>query len=435
MGRTKRRRNRKICNAEAPEFDETFISLTRWMHRNDWQPLCKLKSRFFSDTGRGFMALKYIRKQDKLVSIPVSLLITTNTVSKSGVSYIFCESKKYYLQQVLSVFLVWERFLGKESFWFYYLQSLPRNFTTPFFCDEKELSCLPNTVQNFVSIQKKLVFETYYDIISSMKYIHSQHGATDQQNKFMSFFSTDMYVWAWFVVNTRSIFIDVCHTSPPIINLKDKNCMALAPYLDILNHSDKAHIKVGLSADGKSLDITTLVPYQKYSQVFINYGPHNNLKLFLEYGFVIPLNNNDSVELSFNDILNGIEKCFSVPYKCYENYKFLKCHTLLSNMFLSGEGLSFNTIAVIYILSSLDHIKNTYHLKVYANLFTDSEKELIYIVAQAVMELKSNYILNILSCINKYKDGTSFSFQVAKQLFCEQIKMVENCKLMKIFLS
>lgn len=40
----------------------------------------------------------------------------------------------------------------------------------------------------------------------------------------------------------------------------------------------------------QSFEIKTLSPYKKGEQVFINYGPHDNLAMLKEYGFVLPEN-------------------------------------------------------------------------------------------------------------------------------------------------
>ncbi|EXX79186.1 Rkm2p [Rhizophagus irregularis DAOM 197198w] len=44
-------------------------------------------------------------------------------------------------------------------------------------------------------------------------------------------------------------------------------------------------------------EITTFVPYKRGDQVFINYGPHDNFFILMEYGFVIPNNPYNYVSL------------------------------------------------------------------------------------------------------------------------------------------
>lgn len=47
-----------------------------------------------------------------------------------------------------------------------------------------------------------------------------------------------------------------------------------------------------------SYKLRTLSRISKYSEAFINYGPHDNSKLVLEYGFTVPHNVNDAVQFT-----------------------------------------------------------------------------------------------------------------------------------------
>ena len=50
---------------------------------------------------------------------------------------------KYGVQVSLALFLLHEKLLGIESFWFPYLSSLPKTFTTPAFLPDRQLFTLP----------------------------------------------------------------------------------------------------------------------------------------------------------------------------------------------------------------------------------------------------------------------------------------------------
>ena len=66
--------------------------------------------------------------------------------------------------------------------------------------------------------------------------------------------------------------------------------MALAPFLDLLNHSCTARVQTFYDPVLQSFTIKTLLPVQPGEQVFILYGPHDNAFLLCEYGFVLPDN-------------------------------------------------------------------------------------------------------------------------------------------------
>ncbi|KAF9107462.1 SET domain-containing protein 4 [Mortierella sp. AM989] len=91
------------------------------------------------------------------------------------------------------------------------------------------------------------------------------------------------YEWAWLVVNTRCIYLDAKKQDTA-------DNIALAPMLDFLNHTHDAKTEGFFCTKTKSYKIKTLLPYKKGEQVFINYGPHDNCFILVEYGFVTPDN-------------------------------------------------------------------------------------------------------------------------------------------------
>ena len=50
-------------------------------------------------------------------------------------------------------------------------------------------------------------------------------------------------------------------------------------------------------------EVVTGVPCARHSQVFIHYGPHDNLSLLVEYGFTLPHNLHSVVSFSLGEAL------------------------------------------------------------------------------------------------------------------------------------
>ena len=106
--------------------------------------------------------------------------------------------------------------------------------------------------------------------------------------------------------------------------------LALAPLLDLLNHSPHVQVRAtrhviatlscllldlqitsltsrhcpvcrqvsaGFNVESQCYEISSQCSYRKHEQVFISYGPHDNIKLLVEYGFTVPDNPHSSVPI------------------------------------------------------------------------------------------------------------------------------------------
>ena len=60
-----------------------------------------------------------------------------------------------------------------------------------------------------------------------------------------------------------------------------EDCLALAPYLDMFNHSPSADVEAGLDlvedGEGHNYQIVSNVGFERHSEVFISYGRHGNM--------------------------------------------------------------------------------------------------------------------------------------------------------------
>ncbi|KAJ2368785.1 hypothetical protein H4S01_001393 [Coemansia sp. RSA 2610] len=70
-----------------------------------------------------------------------------------------------------------------------------------------------------------------------------------------------------------------------LLPIGKRDSIALAPVLDLLNHSYQASVSTYFDAKCRRFVIKTLRPYHKGDEVFISYGPHDNGFMLAEYGF------------------------------------------------------------------------------------------------------------------------------------------------------
>ncbi|KFM82051.1 SET domain-containing protein 4, partial [Stegodyphus mimosarum] len=239
-GRTyRKRRNKKIkpsAVSNVPsEANQNLSLLLKWMGMKGFKAAKKLHPAIFIDTGRGLMTKDSINSGDLIVAIPQNLLITPHKVLKSHLGNFF---KRYCPQasghQILSVFLICEKFKGVSSDWCHYIETLPKTYSIPAYLNQHSLSVIPEFLIGQALDQVMLCKNSYEQLKLLLQNLeascHLFKGALD----------FDVYKWAWCSVNTRCIFID-CDKNHCIGKLCTYH-LALAPFLDLLNHS--AHVQV-----------------------------------------------------------------------------------------------------------------------------------------------------------------------------------------------
>lgn len=247
-GRTGRRRERNRNGNYRSEYGGTvhepeYIVLLKWAKRNGIS-FGKLRPAYFPRTGRGLMTCKKLNSGDLVISAPEEMLITTKTAEQSEIGK---QLIKLHVQLkpllMLCVFILYEKFRGKSSFWYPYISTLPRSFNTPAYFSEKELNALPSSLHEECVMQVKTVSESYEELKRLLE------GCTSiVDKKFLDLLTFEEFRWAWFVVNTRSVYkADKVVTSPAgkvTSTLQMENAYALAPVLDLLNHTDTAEVGI-----------------------------------------------------------------------------------------------------------------------------------------------------------------------------------------------
>ena len=228
------------------------------------------------------------------------------------------------------------------------------------------------------------------------------------------------------------------HLSEGSISSRDN--LALAPYLDLLNHSSKANIKAGPNvsknmswkensilrnckkeivcrSEKNAYEIITQTTYQKYDQVFINYGAHGNLQLYMEYGFSEENNRNDFIPV----VIDEIKEIFLLYHKSFENRLVKKAQEIVQqnklheNLRIDSSGPSWSIAATFFILnnvcwcsdSSKQKIKDQWQTVFMKEDFTsdpDVSVELSMLTQTKLKEIESS-----LNVMNQKLEGTSKS--------------------------
>ena len=157
------------------------------------------------------------------------------------------------------------------------------------------------------------------------------------------------FQWAWFTVNTRAVYLDHDPRFESARNLPSADCLALVPHLDLLNHSGGVSVRAAVDTAG--YQIVSLSPVQKYHQAFISYGPHDNTKLLIEYGFYLDNNPHESFNISLEDVLQFVETSELIFHQVDKKFRLIREQGLHLKLSISSDGFTWSLKTVLKIMT------------------------------------------------------------------------------------
>lgn len=426
MGRTSRKRHqkKKLNLAKSNEnIDESLMCLKSWLLNENCLLIHHLMPEYFPVTGRGLKTLKRINNNEVLIQLPFHMLITTDVLLQSNIRILFLNNtmELFSPQCMLSVFLIYEAHLGINSNWYLYLKTLPQSFTNPDFCSNKEKETLPNCILDSLHQAHKLKndFSLLIKAIKNLDVTNKSH-CTHCNVYMQKIITFARYKWAYYVVNTRAVYIDAKLCKMNKFNVKQPNNLALAPFLDLFNHDLNTTVAVSVIKDNteKQLyQIITLKSFDKGSQVFINYGAHNNLKLYIDYGFFIPCNPLDEIYFDISDV----QRCLDISENKLD---FVTSNNFHKNMSFTRDGLNYNAIITLFVSSTRSE-RDSWKAKIYGGTLDLGEQNVINKLGISVLNLKRIEYLCALSNMRNVKHKTP-SFIIAIGLVEEFVNILDT---------
>ncbi|XP_006271394.2 SET domain-containing protein 4 isoform X1 [Alligator mississippiensis] len=340
-GRKRRRKHFKDLPSDGVNYSHKleYIQLKKWLKERGFEDN-HLKPAQFSDTGRGLLTTKAFQAEELIISLPEKCLLTTATVLNSYLGkYIARWKPPLSPLIVLCTFLIAEKHTGERSLWKPYLDILPKTYTCPVCLEQEVVKLLPDPLRRKAQEQRTAVQELY----SSSKPFFSSLQPLLTENV-EAVFTYDALLWAWCTINTRTVYMKQpqkeCFSREPDI-------YALAPYLDLLNHSPHVQVKGTFNEQTRCYEIRMDSHCRKYKEVFICYGPHDNQRLLLEYGFIAIDNPHSSVYVSTDTLLKCV---FPGDKKRNTKLSILKDHSLLENLTFGWDGPSWRLLTALKLL-------------------------------------------------------------------------------------
>ncbi|XP_004243586.1 ribulose-1,5 bisphosphate carboxylase/oxygenase large subunit N-methyltransferase, chloroplastic isoform X1 [Solanum lycopersicum] len=284
---------------------ENASNLQKWLTESGL-PAQKLDLQRVNVGERGLVANNNIRKGERLLFVPPSLVITADSKwSNSDAGDVL---KQYNVPDwpFIATYLISEASLMKSSRWSNYISALPRQPYSLLYWTQSELDRYLEASQIRQRAVERInnVIGTYNDLRLR---IFSKHPDLFPEE----IFNIETFNWSFGILFSRLVRL-------PSMDGR----VALVPWADMLNHNCEVETFLDYDKSSQGIVFTTDRAYLPGEQVFISYGRKSNGELLLSYGFVPKegTNPSDSVEVSL--ALKKSDKCYK------EKVEALKKHGL-----------------------------------------------------------------------------------------------------------
>ncbi|EYB93658.1 hypothetical protein Y032_0180g813 [Ancylostoma ceylanicum] len=238
-----------------------------------------LEIRSSESSGNGIFATRSFRTDEKFIQLPESLMITAGKIADMEKYAKILHDTRFFPTpfEMLTLFFCLE---DVESSWYApYLKVLPKTFTTPAYTGESiDAADLPLSVRDYWRTQQR-------DLAEMWKKIHEAFPQITHE----------VFLWAWHVVNTRCIYVE--NKPHPSIDNSAGDTLAVIPFVDMLNHDPQAKGIAMYDRYSNKYMVRAAHCVLEDEQVTVCYGPHDNARLWMEYGFTLPDNPNGKVIL------------------------------------------------------------------------------------------------------------------------------------------
>ncbi|XP_008802701.2 ribulose-1,5 bisphosphate carboxylase/oxygenase large subunit N-methyltransferase, chloroplastic isoform X1 [Phoenix dactylifera] len=282
---------------------ESASALQQWLSESGLPPQKMAIQRV--DVGeRGLVALKNIRKGEKLLFVPPSLVITADSDWSCPEVGNVMRRNSVPDWPLLATYLISEASLLNSSRWCSYISALPRQPYSLLYWTRSEL----DTYLVASQIRGRAI-ERITDVTGTYNDLRVRIFSKYPQLFPEEVFNMNTFVWSFGILFSRLVRL-------PSMDGK----VALVPWADMLNHSSEVETFLDYDKSSQGIVFMTDRSYQPGEQVFISYGKKSNGELLLSYGFVPKegANPNDSVELSLS--LNKSDKCYKEKLEALQKY-------------------------------------------------------------------------------------------------------------------
>ncbi|RCH80486.1 hypothetical protein CU098_001171, partial [Rhizopus stolonifer] len=190
-------------------------------------------------------------------------------------------------QAVAALFLLLEKIKGEASFYWPYINILPKIIKTALFFDHHDLTFIQNTnLDSVIKERKNKLVAEYQGLLNKLP------GTIDKSKV-----TWEEFLWSYCVFSSRSFPYTLIDP-----DTESQSAQVLFPLADALNHKPNTKITWSRQGDSETGSLTFISGevYHAGDEIFNNYGPKSNEELLLGYGFCFEHNEHDFIALKTN---------------------------------------------------------------------------------------------------------------------------------------
>ncbi|XP_019052786.1 PREDICTED: ribulose-1,5 bisphosphate carboxylase/oxygenase large subunit N-methyltransferase, chloroplastic isoform X4 [Nelumbo nucifera] len=249
-----------------------------WLRRKSGTEISSILSIGSSVYGRSLFASEFIQAGDCILKVPFNVQITPDNVLPEINSFL---GKDIGNTARLSIVILVEKKMGQDSEWAPYINSLPRvgEMHSTIFWTKDDLEMVKKSAVYQETINQQAQIEKEY---------LSVRPALDHFPEFFEDITLKDFMHAHAIVGSRA--------------WGSSKGLSLVPFADFLNHDGVSEALLLSDEDKQTSEVIADRDYAPGEEVLIRYGKFPNATLLMDFGFTLPYNIYDQVQI-----------CVSVP--------------------------------------------------------------------------------------------------------------------------
>ncbi|XWS07867.1 hypothetical protein CRYUN_Cryun41cG0029500 [Craigia yunnanensis] len=257
-------------------LDEECDEFLPWLERKAGIKISPVLSIGKSAHGRSLFASEIIRTGDCILKVPYSVQIGPDNLLPKINALL---SDKTGTVAKLAIILLVEQKMGQDSEWAPYISCFPQHgeIHSTIFWNEYELDMIRQSSVYRETVNQKAKIEKDFAAIVP---------ALEQFPEFFESITLKDFMRAYFLVTSRA--------------WESTKGLSLIPFTDFMNHDGVSDSIVLFDEDKMWSEVIADRNYAPGEEVLISYGKFPNATLLLDFGFALPHNIHDQVEIHLN---------------------------------------------------------------------------------------------------------------------------------------